>query len=83
MKLALLLSLFSSSLILKARLPGPDNSGSETEHQRLSRASFPMAIILFILALVTILAGCFEYISNCADMRGKRAFLFASKYVRF
>lgn len=78
-KLALLLSLLSSSLIVNARFPGIDNPSNY--HKPLQSASFPLAVMLFIAAIGTLIAGGWEYISNCADMQDEKAFLAASKSV--
>lgn len=75
LKLALLLSLLSSSSLLHARLPSPDSdSDSESSH------AFPVACIQFAAALAAIGAGLWQFWSGDADLRSSRAFLVASKY---
>ncbi|PPQ78404.1 hypothetical protein CVT25_011627 [Psilocybe cyanescens] len=70
-KLALLLSLMSSSLLLHARLvPGEQDSGS---------GGVPLASVEFAAAMIAILAGIWEYYSGYADLRQARAFLAAAK----
>lgn len=78
-KLALLLSLLSASLILDARLPGLDDPSKQD--RPLQSARFPLAVTLFVAAVGTILAGGWEYVSNCLDLQGSKAFLVASKLV--
>ncbi|GLB41824.1 hypothetical protein LshimejAT787_1004240 [Lyophyllum shimeji] len=76
LKLALLLSLLSSSLILRARLvPDPTDHSSEIE----SKASLPLASVQLAAALVTIVAGYWEYESGCRDLRSMTAFLVGVK----
>lgn len=71
-KLALLLSLLSSSLLLHARLvpnrePSPSTQG------------IPLASIEFLAALTAIFGGIWEYYSGYNDLRQTRAFLAATK----
>ncbi|CCL98602.1 uncharacterized protein FIBRA_00604 [Fibroporia radiculosa] len=74
-KLAMLLSLLSSSVILKARLSNdPDATvGDPTQIQ------VPIASIEFGAALCAIGAGVFQYYSYSKDIRDMRGFLVSSK----
>ena len=76
-KLALLLSLLSSAVLLHARLPTPminaPNNGSS------NGARIPVAAVHLIAALAVIGAGVWEYWSGNKDLRDMRAFLVLSK----
>lgn len=74
LKLALLLSLLSSSLILHARLI-PAKGTSDSAY------NFPLAIVEFIAAMIAVVAGVWEYFSGCADLKNARAFLTGVKLV--
>ena len=77
LKLALLLSLLSSSLLLQARLvPSTTNEQSEA-------SSIPLASLLFVAAIACISIGLWEYFRGCRDMRMARAFLTTPKFVYF
>ena len=68
LKLALLLSLLSSSLLLHARLvPGnePRSTGSNV----------PLASVEYATAMAAIAGGVWEYYSGYNDLRQTRAFL--------
>ncbi|KAF8074966.1 hypothetical protein FPV67DRAFT_1559576 [Lyophyllum atratum] len=72
LKLALLLSLLSSSLLLRARLvPDPTDDSSKIEE----KADLPLAGVQIAASLATIVAGVWEYQSGCRDLRDMRAFL--------
>jgi hypothetical protein len=71
-KLALLLMLISSSVLLHARLDSPTNPG---EH----KLGIPLAAIEIIAAFVVIGSGLWEYESGIRDMRVRRAFLNSSE----
>jgi hypothetical protein len=74
--IALLLSLLSSSALLKARLPdSTDGSASSS-----SKAGVPIAIVQMIASIAIIGAAYYEYTSNMRAMRNMRAFLVATKY---
>ncbi|KIK08884.1 hypothetical protein K443DRAFT_655500 [Laccaria amethystina LaAM-08-1] len=73
LKIALLLSLLSSSLLLRARLVPEKEPHSE------SGGGVPLAIIEFITAIACIVAGAFEYYSGYWDLRYARAFMAAAK----
>ena len=77
LKLALLLSLLSSSLLLQVRLvPSTTNAQSEA-------SSIPLATLLFVAALACISIGLWEYFRGFRDMRMARAFLTTPKFVHF
>lgn len=75
-KLALLLSVLSSSLILQARLVPTADAGDYVQEYGM-----PLAIIQFIAALLAIAAGVWEFHVGCRDLMRMRAFLVAPKYV--
>lgn len=78
LKLALLLSLLSSSLLLRARLvPEPGDPSPETE----DKTGLPLAVVQIVASLAAIIAGIWEYHSGYRDLRNMRAFLVAAKYV--
>ncbi|KAI0765654.1 hypothetical protein BD413DRAFT_164224 [Trametes elegans] len=77
LRLAVLLSLLSSSLILNARLPTPSDPGSA--HTPASTTGLAVAIIEVAAAIAAIAAGVWEYWQGYADMRAKRGFLRASQ----
>jgi hypothetical protein len=76
LKLALLLSLLSSSVLLRARLV-PTSDGADVPDY--SRYGFPMAAVQFVASLAAIVAGCWEYQRGYWDMRDMKAF-FATKW---
>ena len=71
-KLAVLLSLLSSSLILQTRL-----IPSTGEEQKSS--DIPLGSVEFATALAAIAGGVWEYYNGCRDLRESRAFLVAVK----
>ena len=76
LKLALLLSLLSSSLLLRVRLvPDPDGPPS---HEN-PNSSLPLAVVEVAAALAAILGGAWEYQSGCQDVGEMRPFLVAAK----
>lgn len=77
---ALLLSLLSSSVLLKARIPDPSKNGS-TEWP--SKAGIPMATFQMVASLAAIAGGFYAYYSDMRAMRNMRAFLVATKFVHF
>lgn len=70
-KLALLLTLISSSVLLHARLDSPTNP-EEHGHDKLG---IPLASLEIIAAFAVIGSGLWEYESGIRDMRIRRAFL--------
>ncbi|KAF8159526.1 hypothetical protein B0H34DRAFT_703862 [Crassisporium funariophilum] len=73
LKLALLLSLLSSSLLLRARLVPEKEGNTDTG------GGVPLAVVEFVAALACIVAGVWEYYSGYWDLRKTRAFLAATK----
>ena len=76
LKLALLLSLLSSSLLLHSRLV-PNTSDQS------SASAIPLASLQFAAAIASIIAGVWEYYRGFRDVRMARAFLTAPKFVYF
>jgi hypothetical protein len=75
-KLALMLSLVSFSVLLKVRLvPEEENTGPP------SNASIPIASVQMISALCALTAGAYEYHRSFSDMLAMRAFLKSPQYV--
>jgi 6-phosphogluconate dehydrogenase len=75
LKLALLLSLLSSSLLLQTRLI----PGREEEHDAISE--IPLACVQFLAAIAAICAGLWEYYNGYRDFRKMKALLTADKSV--
>jgi len=75
LKLALLLSLLSSSLLLQTRLI----PGREEEHDATSE--IPLACVQFVAAIAAIYAGVWEYYNGYWDFRKMKALLTADKSV--
>jgi hypothetical protein len=69
LKLAMLLSVLSTSLLLHSRL-SPAMDGQEQ-----STAGVPIACILFAGAILSIVAGTFEYHYGIRDLLKARAFV--------
>jgi hypothetical protein len=76
-KLALLLSLSSTALVLHIQLPA--QIAETPDVTKLQNTSFPLSIVLFIAGVITVFIGCGDYISNYIDMMSDNAFLVASK----
>ena len=76
LKLALLLSILSASIILRARLVPVTDYNKED-------GGMPLASVEFAAALVCIVAGGWEYYQGYWDLKNGRAFLVATKYVLF
>jgi hypothetical protein len=77
-RLALLLSLLASSVLLRARLPGPDRPEGHETHPNFG-LGIPMASLEVAAAFVVIGVGYWEYDSGVRDMRARRAFLLSSE----
>lgn len=76
-RLACVLLLLSSSLLLKARIPAPENdTPAHPPNARISLAS-----LQFVGSLVAIGAGAWEYRRGYKDMQDMKGFLMATKYV--
>ncbi|KAH6915904.1 hypothetical protein BKA70DRAFT_1254102 [Coprinopsis sp. MPI-PUGE-AT-0042] len=73
LKLAILLSLLASSVLLRARLVPQDERTKQN-------GGIPMASVEFAAALLCIAAGGWEYWQNYQDLRSQRAFLTAPKF---
>ena len=71
-KLALLLMLISSSVLLRARLDSPSDPKNHWN-------GIPLAAVEIISAFVVIGSGLWEYESGMRDMRGRRAFLLSTE----
>lgn len=72
LKLALLLSILSTSIILRARLV------PEAEHTK-NDGGLPLASVEFATAVLCIGAGGWEYYQGYWDLKTSRAFLVAPK----
>ncbi|KAH9926956.1 uncharacterized protein B0H18DRAFT_304874 [Fomitopsis serialis] len=72
-KLAMLLSLLSSSILLKARLTGSTGSGDPTS------VRIPISTIDYAAAICALCAGVFQYYQTSKDYRTSRGFLVATK----
>jgi len=73
-KLILLLLLLSCSTLLDTRLPAPgDKPGSK------ERPNFPISILQFIAAVLTMAAAVWEYHRGVDDLLKVRAFLVGTK----
>jgi Domain of unknown function (DUF202) len=77
-RLALLLVLLASSVLLRARLPGPDRPKGHESHPNYG-LGIPLASVEVAAALIVIGVGCWEYESGVSDMRAQRAFLASSE----
>ena len=75
-RLATLLLLLASSVLLNARIPSPDEPSGGTSQQA---GRIPLASIQLAGALVAIGAGIWEYRRGYKDMRDMRGFLGAAK----
>jgi len=76
-KLAILLSLLSSSILLRVRLPGSSSSSLGDP----MKIEVPIASIEFVAALCAIFAGVYQYFQTYRDFRSMRGFLVATKFV--
>jgi hypothetical protein len=74
-RLGLFLMLLASSVLLKARLPGPD---LPKDHPYYG-LGIPLATIQVVAALIVIGAGYWAYESGVRDMHARRAFLLSSE----
>ncbi|KAH9992974.1 hypothetical protein BJV74DRAFT_771316 [Russula compacta] len=72
-QLALLLMLLASSILLRARLPGPDHPKDHETHPYYG-LGIPLASIEVAAAFIVIGVGCWEYESGIRDLRVRRAF---------
>jgi len=72
LKLALLLSVLSASILLRARLVPVEDAGKEN-------GGIPLASVEFAAALVCVAAGSWEYYQGYWDLKTMRPFLAAPK----
>ena len=70
--------LLASSVLLKARLPGPDRPKDHEDHPYYG-LGIPLASIQVAAAFIVIAAGCWGYESGLRDMHARRAFLLSSE----
>jgi hypothetical protein len=77
LKLALLFSILSSSILLRARLVPDPGDSSDAE----DKASLPLAGVLLVASLATMGAGAWEYNVGYRDLMNMTAFLHAIKSV--
>lgn len=73
-KLALLLCVLSSSLLLHTRLVPSDD-----QDELAAKYAVPLASIQFGGALLAIIAGIWEYLTGCRDLLRMTAFLRSPK----
>ncbi|KZT27916.1 hypothetical protein NEOLEDRAFT_1060146 [Neolentinus lepideus HHB14362 ss-1] len=71
-RLAILLSLISSSILLRTRLSINDRAEDEASP---GRGVLPVGALEAVTALLAIGAGLWEYQSSSIDMRNQRAFI--------
>jgi hypothetical protein len=77
-RLALLLALLSSSVLLRARLVPDDNPEYPPPS---SSPDLPMAAVQFAASIAAIAAGIWQYQSGYRDLLNLRAFLVSTKWV--
>lgn len=75
-KLAVILSLLSSSLLLHARLVPSEDEGNNQQRSGVILGSFQ-----FAAAILSLAAGAWEYYSGYWDLRKARAFLASPQLV--
>ena len=76
LKLALILSLLSSSMLLRTRLvPDPADPPEKLEH-----SGTPLAWVQVAASLLVVAAGTWEYRHGCQDFIDMRPFLGATEY---
>ncbi|KAF8637639.1 hypothetical protein AX17_002707 [Amanita inopinata Kibby_2008] len=76
LKLVLLLSLLSSSFLLRTRL-FPDNTSSGGFDYEVF--GLPLSIVLFTATIITIIGGVWEFYRGHRDLQSEKAFLTAPK----
>ncbi|PFH51836.1 hypothetical protein AMATHDRAFT_141784 [Amanita thiersii Skay4041] len=78
MKLALLLSLLSSSFLLRTRLfiDEPQNAEDDLNYEIYG---LPLSIVQYAAAVITVIGGVWEFYNGHRDFRLARAFLSAPK----
>ncbi|CAE6478371.1 unnamed protein product [Rhizoctonia solani] len=75
-RLGLVLFVLSASLLLKARLPGPEDENSDTG----GPAAFPLGTIFTITSILAIISGWMGYESDLKGLREERAFVGGYKF---
>lgn len=78
LRLAILLMLLASSVLLNAKLPSSSDPSGDTPS---SHASTPLASIQVAAAITAIGSGIWEYRRGYQDMKDMKGFLLASKLV--
>ena len=76
LRIAILLMVLASSILLDARLPSPSNPSGETPH---NAGQIPLASLQLAAALAAIASGIWEYRRGYKDMKDMKGFLVASK----
>lgn len=77
-KLVLLFSILSSSVLLGIRLPGPPDT---EQSDSLGSAALPIGVLQFIAAVLTVAAALWEYHTGLDDLIEVRAFLTSTRLV--
>lgn len=79
-KLVLLLLLLLCSSLLGSRLPAPPESDGNS-HASMGGVRLPVAILLYIAALLTVTAAVWEYHTGVKCLLKVRAFLVGTRWV--
>ncbi|KAF8744049.1 hypothetical protein RHS02_02364, partial [Rhizoctonia solani] len=75
-RLGLVLFVLSASLLLKARLPGPEDNNDETGGE----AALPLASVFVVASILAIISGWMGYESDLRGLREERAFVGGYKF---
>ncbi|CAE6420682.1 unnamed protein product [Rhizoctonia solani] len=75
-RLGLVLFVLSASLLLKARLPGPEDNNDETGGE----AALPLASVFLVASILAIISGWMGYESDLRGLREERAFVGGYKF---
>ncbi|KAJ1310399.1 hypothetical protein OPQ81_007137 [Rhizoctonia solani] len=75
-RLGLVLFVLSTSLLLKARLPGPEDEDTETG----GPAALPLGTIFMVTSILAIISGWMGYESDLKGLREERAFVGGYKF---
>ncbi|KDN49369.1 hypothetical protein RSAG8_02071, partial [Rhizoctonia solani AG-8 WAC10335] len=73
-RLGLVLFVLSASLLLKARLPGPEDTDAG------GPAAFPLGTIYMVASILAIISGWMGYESDLKGLRDERAFVGGYKF---
>jgi len=76
LRLGLLLSLLSSSLLLHARIPNPEG---EAELDNDKRVAIPLGSIYFVAAIAALLVGWWKYEESWRGLRDGKGFIEGSQ----